>query len=171
MPTIRLAQAGDAKNLAALAIQVWLHTYAYNGISTLLSDYVFAEFTEEKFQQMIAAPDQCLLVAEINAHLVGYACLHFNATRSDVLHTSTELATLYVQEHFTRRQVGTTLLAACEQQAQQQCGNPLFWLKVNHQNTRAITFYKKLGYAKYGTFFFALGEQRHENFVLAKAPQ
>jgi diamine N-acetyltransferase len=168
MTTIRLAQQADAKNLAALAIQVWLHTYAFNGISTLLSDYVFAEFTEEKFQQVIAAPDQCILVAEVNAHLVGYARLHFNAKRSDVLHTSTELATLYVQEHFTRREIGTALLAACAQHAQQQCGNPEFWLKVNHQNTRAISFYKKGGYTQHGIFFFELGDERHQNFVLAK---
>ena len=167
MPTIRLAQPADAKNLAALAIQVWLHTYAYNGIRSLLSDYVFTEFTEEKFLQLIAAPDQCILVAEVNAHLVGYARLHFGAARSDVLHTSTELATLYVQEHFTRRQIGTALLAACAQQASQRCDNPAFWLTVNHQNTRAISFYEKLGYAKCGTFFFELGDERHENFVLA----
>lgn len=167
MTTIRLAQQSDAKNLAALAIQVWLHTYAVDGIRTVVSDYVFAEFTEEKFLQLIAAPDQCILVAEVNAYLVGYARLHFGAARSDVSHTSTELATLYVQEHFTRRQIGTALLAACAQQAQQQCGNPAFWLKVNHQNTRAITFYKKGGYTQHGTFFFEIGDERHENFVLA----
>ena len=167
MTTIRLAQQADAKNLAALAIQVWLHTYALNGISTLLSDYVFAEFTEEKFQQLIAAPDKCILVAEVDAHLVGYARLNFNAARSDVSHTSTELATLYVQEHFTRRQIGTALLAACAQQARRRCGNPAFWLTVNHRNTRAITFYKKAGYTRHGTFFFEIGDERHENFVLA----
>ena len=171
MITIRLAQETDAKNLAALAMHVWLHTYAYNGIRTLISDYVFTEFTEEKFRQLIVASDQCILVAEVKEHLVGYARLNFNAARGDVPHTTTELATLYVQEHFTRQQIGSKRLAACAQHAQQLCGNAAFWLMVNHQNERAIDFYQKLGYTHYGVSFFELGDEHHKNFILAKEPE
>ena len=168
MTTIRLAQSKDANNLAALAIQVWLHTYATAGIRSVLSEYVLTEFTEEKFQKIIGAPDQIVIVAEIDRHLVGYALLKFDQTREDVPHTSTELATLYVQEHFTKKNIGSKLLAASAQHAQIRNGNPAFWLKVNHQNARAISFYRKHGYTQCGTFFFALDGELHENFVLAK---
>ena len=81
MTTIRLAQSKDANNLAALAIQVWLHTYATAGIRSVLSEYVLTEFTEEKFQKIIGAPDQIVIVAEIDRHLVGYVVLKFDQTR------------------------------------------------------------------------------------------
>jgi hypothetical protein len=42
---IRQGQHRDAVNLSALAIQVWLHTYATEGISSLISHYVLSEFT------------------------------------------------------------------------------------------------------------------------------
>ena len=168
MTPIRLAQSKDAKNMAALAIQVWLHTYATEGINTSISDYVLNEFTEEKFQKIIDAPDQIAIVAEIDKNLVAYALLKFDQAREDVPHTSTELATLYVQEHFTRQHIGSQLLAACAQHAQIRNGNPAFWLKVNHQNTGAISFYRKHGYTQCGTFFFELDGGLHENFVLAR---
>jgi ribosomal protein S18 acetylase RimI-like enzyme len=168
MTTIRLALSTDAKNLAALAIQVWLHTYAWKGIRASLSEYVLTEFTEEKFQKIIDAPDQIVIVAEIDKHLVAYAALKFDQAREDVPHTNAELATLYVQEHFTKKNIGSKLLAACAQHAQIRNGNPAFWLKVNHQNTRAINFYRKHGYTQCGTFFFELDGELHENFVLAR---
>ncbi len=168
MTTIRLAISTDAKNLAALAIQVWLHTYATEGIRSSLAEYVLTEFTEEKFQKIIDAPDQIVIVAEIDKHLVAYAVLKFEQAREDVPHTSTELTTLYVQERFTKQDIGSKLLAACAQHAQIRNGNPAFWLKVNHQNARAISFYRKHGYSQRGTFYFELDGELHENFILAR---
>ncbi|PRC92272.1 GNAT family N-acetyltransferase [Solimicrobium silvestre] len=168
MTTIRLADLADASNLAALGIQVWLHTYATSGIHQAISDYVLAEFTAEKFQQLLIAPDHIVLIAEKNAHLVGYAVLKLDARCNDVSHTSTELVTLYVQEHFTRQNIGTALLSACADYAQQSTGSALLWLSVNQNNTRASTFYHQHGFRKYGVTYFEIGSERHANDILAK---
>ncbi|HWQ09337.1 MAG TPA: GNAT family N-acetyltransferase, partial [Holophaga sp.] len=96
--SIRPARCDDARNLAALAIQVWLHTYATTGIRATLSDYVLNEYTASRFQERCADPAHLVLLAEVDAHLVGFADLDFEAPRGDVPDTRTELATLYVQE-------------------------------------------------------------------------
>ncbi|MBI3283640.1 MAG: GNAT family N-acetyltransferase [Burkholderiales bacterium] len=165
---IRPAQAKDANNLAALALQVWLHTYAKEGIRDAISVYVLTEFTPEKFRQLIAAPDKLLLVAESDRHLIAYAVLAFDTPQAAAPQAATELATLYVQAHFAGRGVGSRLLQDCAEAARQRCGNGALWLTTNNQNARAIAFYRKQGYSKCGTAYFVLDGERHENDVMAR---
>ena len=46
---IRPPIAADAPALAALSIQVWLDTYATEGVSDLIARYVLDEFTPAAF--------------------------------------------------------------------------------------------------------------------------
>jgi len=170
MSLLRPAQAGDARNLAALSIQVWLHTYATEGIRDALATFVLAEFTEAKLRQRIQDPQRRLFVAEDAGHLVGYAELDLEAPREDVPGIQVELTTLYVQEHFGGKGIGTRLLAACAQEARQRCGHPGLWLSVYHRNERAMAFYRKQGFSERGSFHFEFGGERHLNLVLANAP-
>lgn len=166
---LRLATLDDAPNLAALSIQVWLHTYATTGIRTALADYVLSEFTTEKFIHLMADPSHVLILAELDHHLLGYANLHFNSPSREVPGTTTELATLYVQEHFAGKGIGTQLMSACRTQAHQRTGNPDFWLSVYYLNQRALTFYQKHGLSIRGSFDFEFGGERHQNYVLGSA--
>ena len=80
-----------------------------------------------------------------------------------------QLATLYVQEHFTGKGVGSALLAEAETLAAKHVATPL-WLSVNAMNNRAIAFYTKHGYTKVGITQFRLGDNDHENLVLVGNP-
>lgn len=171
MSLLRPAQPGDARNLAALSIQVWLHTYATEGIRDALSTFVLAEFTEARLRQRILDPRRRLFVAEEAGHLVGYAELDLEAPREDVPGTRAELTTLYVQEHFGGRGIGSRLLEACAQEARQRCGRSGLWLSVYHRNERAMAFYRKQGFTERGSFHFEFGGERHLNLVLANTPR
>ena len=50
---IRQGLHADAENLAALAIQVFLHTYATQSLSPAISRHVLSEFTAERFQALL----------------------------------------------------------------------------------------------------------------------
>lgn len=165
---IRPARSEDAQNLAALAIQVWLHTYATEGLRDALSGYVLAEFTPEAFRTRMEDPRRLLLVTEHNDHLVAYAELDFEAPREDVPGISTELATLYVQEHFAGQGLGKRLLEACAEEARRRTGSPAYWLSVYHGNANAIAFYRKQGFTERGAFDFELDGERHRNLVMAR---
>ena len=167
-PSIRQATAADALNLAALAIQVWLHTYATGGIRSALSGYVLSEYTEAHFLGLLADPGHLLLLAEVDHHLVGYADLAFASPCATEPGLRTELATLYIQEHFTGQGIGGRLMSACARHARERCGSPDFWLSVYHLNERAITFYRKHGLEERGSFFFEFGGERHKNFIFLK---
>jgi ribosomal protein S18 acetylase RimI-like enzyme len=163
---IRPAIAGDAPALAALSIQVWLGTYATEGVNELLARYVLNEFTPAAFVSLMNDADTAVLVAETGGHLAGYARLRFGVPQELFPAASTELCTLYVQEPFTRSGVGSALLQEARATVHARTGNHALWLTVNVRNRRACAFYEKHGFTRKGTAWFTLGDGRHENHVL-----
>jgi len=162
---IRRGQSQDASLLAVLAAQVWLHTYATEGITSDIANYVLSEFTPARFLSLMNDPACRLFVAEDGQNLVGLAVVKFGVSCPGGNSSTTALQTLYVQEHFVGRGVGKSLLQAVEAEAREQSNVPL-WLMVNVENSRAIAFYGRRGYSKVGTAYFVVGEGRHENHVL-----
>ena len=163
--TVRSGRLADAKLLAVLATQVWLHTYATEGITDPIAEYVLSEFTPGKFLARLSEPAVHVLVAEHDQGLVGLAVVGYGAQCPASNRLTCELEMLYVQDHFTGRGVGKSLLQAAEAKAREG-SNAALWLTVNARNTSAIAFYAHQGYSKVGTAYFVLGEGRHENHVL-----
>ncbi len=60
---IRDACRGDALNLAALSIQVWMHSYAIEGVRTEISRHVFSTYTEKHYCDLLADPSYRILVS------------------------------------------------------------------------------------------------------------
>lgn len=162
---IRQGERRDAQSLSALAIQVWLHTYATQGISAPIASYVLSEFTHEKFEALLSEESSAVLVAESNANLVGYAAVTAGKACPVRTNAKVELATLYVQAPFVGQGVGRELLGRAEQWARQRASTSL-WLTVNSRNVHAIDFYAKHGYTQLGITYFGLGHEQHENLVL-----
>jgi len=162
---IRLGVTEDARRLAVLATQVWLHTYATDGISMEIAAYVLAHLTPETYAQVLRDPSTQVLVALHAQHVVGLAVVRFAMPCPDQPALTAELQTLYVQEHFLRQGVGSLLLAAAEDLARRRAHSRL-WLTVNATNGRAIAFYDRKGYTQVGTAYFVLGTERYANHVL-----
>ena len=162
---VRPGQPEDAENLTALAIQVWLHTYATQGISSTISSYVLSEFTPKRFAALLSEPTSALFVAEKDDNLLGYAVVKGDTPCPVRSASKSELATLYVQGPFMGKGVGALLLKQAERWAMERAGTSV-WLKTNPQNSRAIAFYAKHGYTKVGITFFELGGEKYKNLVL-----
>jgi ribosomal protein S18 acetylase RimI-like enzyme len=162
---IRRGLPEEAKAIAVLATQVWLHTYATEGITADIAEYVLSELSPEKLMTALNDTSRYVFVAEHKRSLVGLAVVKFGLPCPNSDHSAVELETLYVQEHFIGCGVGKLLLQAAEVKARAHA-NTALWLTVNANNARAIAFYEHQGYTKVGTTYFVLGEGRHENHVL-----
>jgi hypothetical protein len=75
---IRPAQPEDAKALAVLATQVWLHTYATEGVTVEIAEYVLSELRPEKFIATLNDPSRHVFVAEQERSLLGLAVVRFD---------------------------------------------------------------------------------------------
>lgn len=160
-----VADTADAANLAALSIEVWLHTYARDGIRRAFSDYVLREFTAERFADHLSDRNQAIVKCERGDHLLGYLLMDFAAACPTIPELTTEIVTLYVRARHARQGIGAGLLATASDICRQRNVHG-FWLAVNHENAPAIRFYEAQRFQRNGSRTFALGAERHENFIL-----
>jgi len=167
-PTVRAGCAADAECIAALSVQVWLDTYALEGVRLAIAQYVLSVFTPLKFRQRLADPNVEATIAEVNNHLVGFSLLRYGATcpARAYAHVTSEVEVLYVQPRFARVGVGSKLLADCGLLARERTASPNVWLSVNTHNGAALAFYRKHGCEQVGSIDFEFGGERHENYVL-----
>ena len=164
---VRQAQTDDVSRLAVLAAQVFLHTYATEGVSFSISSFVLDELTPAKFAALLQDPCVLILVAETGDNLVGLAVLRFDTSCPNAPSVSVELQTLYVQEHFVGQGIGTSLLEEAQALAKLRSSSVL-WLTVNARNDSAISFYTRRSYLKIGVFDFVLGGVGHANHVMVQ---
>lgn len=164
--TIREATAADAINLAALAIQVWLDTYATAGIRTGLSEYVFTELSPGRFADTVTSGDNEVFLAQREGHVIGFGILK---TRSECPASHlyrAELDMLYVQERFCGQRVGSRLLEEVETRC--RATERGLWLSVWQHNQRAISFYEAHHFDIIGEIDIELDTEKHRNIVFGK---
>jgi diamine N-acetyltransferase len=164
---LRDANLDDAVTLAALATQVWLDTYATDGVNPAIANYVLGELSPARFRTLLQDEACDVLVAERDAHVLGYAVMRNGAACPCAPRLVAELATLYVQPRFSGNGLGSALFTAACSRA--RGGRGAAWVAVNARNSRAINFYRKHGMVEIGTTYFALDGKQHENHVYAFA--
>ncbi|GAB3251702.1 GNAT family N-acetyltransferase [Chitinimonas naiadis] len=161
---IRPAEQKDCLNLAALSLQVWLHTYAMEGMRDEISRYALTTFTPDYFAQRIASPRYRLYVKTSGYHLLGFISVDLAASCPVDANAGLEVETLYVHVHFKGQSIGSQLLRT----ALAELG-PKLWLTTWVHNTQAIGFYRAFGFTDIGATWFEMEGEQHENRVLAYA--
>ncbi|BEV71756.1 MULTISPECIES: GNAT family N-acetyltransferase [unclassified Paludibacterium] len=159
---IRSARETDADGLSALAMLVWLHTYAVDGIEPDMARHVLHSLSPAQFRRWLADPQQRILLAADGPRLLAYARLNRAPAGPIPEVGGCELETLYVHPGFARRGLGQRLLAACRTAAPA----PL-WLSIWAYNTAALHFYLAQGMQQVGETTFRLGDIDHPNLLLA----
>jgi diamine N-acetyltransferase len=167
--TLRDAVADDALCLSVLAMQVFLDTYATQGIRPAIAREVLSGYSQAAFSQLLDDPQTRLICAERVGHLVGFAQVTFCATHALApCGAQAQLSRLYVQEPFTAQGVGTLLLSQAERAAR-AAGATVLWLKAWVHNHRAVQYYGRRGYQDHGPTLFTFEGESHENRVFARS--
>lgn len=165
---LRAAVPEDALCLSVLAMQVFLDTYATQGIDTSIAREVLSGYSEQAFSIAIASKQTRMCVAEVAAHMVGFAHVTIGASHTLApAGAQPELLRLYVQEPFTGMEIGTQLLAEAERLSV-AAGSTVLWLTPWVHNHRALAFYGRRGYTDYGQTCFVFEGESHENRLYAK---
>lgn len=168
-PLLRRATIDDALCIGVLGTQVFLDTYAKQGIRPALAREVLATFATDACRAAIGASGSIVHVAEIDGHLVGFGHMVLGARHELApAGVQAELVRLYVQERFTGQGIGSALLGEAERGAA-AAGSTVLWLTPWAYNDRALRFYASHGYADFGRTWFRFEGEAHENRLMAKS--
>jgi diamine N-acetyltransferase len=167
--SLRVAIQSDLLCLSTLATQVFLDTYATNGINALQAREVEVNLSVSALSFLLERAGTTFILAEREGNLVGFVQLthgsnHMLVTTSPAI----EIDRLYVQEPFTGRGIGTLLLRQSEAIGI-SAGAHTLWLKTWVGNHRALRFYAAQGYQDLGGTIYTFESESFENRLFAKA--
>jgi GNAT superfamily N-acetyltransferase len=166
---LRLAEPSDALCIGVLATQVFLDTYATDGVRPSLAREVLHYLATDAIAESLADPATVFIVAERAGHLIGFAQLTIGVTHEHAGPEATvELGRLYVQRAFAGKGVGTRLLEFAEELARAR-GAGALWLTAWVGNRRALAFYARRGYVDAGATMYVFEDEAHENRVLVRS--
>lgn len=158
----------DALAVSALAIQVFLDTYALDGVRPDLAREAFREYAIEAFDTRLRESWRRFVLALRDTGVVGFAEITVDerAAPAGEVHGA-ELVRLYVQPRFQAAGLGRRLIAAAEAVAL-EAGCAALWLAAWEGNERARAFYARLGYDDVGATVYRFEGQDYPNRVIAR---
>jgi GNAT superfamily N-acetyltransferase len=166
--SLRVADASDALCIGVVGTQVFLDTYAPDGIRPTLAREVLDHFSTAAIAALLRAPATTFVVAEAAGHVLGFVQWTRGATQALVqADRAVELDRLYVLPRFNGQGIGTLLLRHAETQAATQ-GASALWLTAWVGNHHALAFYARRGYQDLGATMYRFQDEQYENRVLAR---
>ena len=167
--SFRAGESADALTVSALATQVFLDTYAPEGIRPDIAREVFAVCSQAAFGERLLARDRVFILAEQSGHLVGFGELSVGPALPvpGMELRGAELIRLYVQPAHQGHRIGAQLLQRAEAHSK-AAGTGLMWLTAWAGNHRALAFYKAQGYLDTGATPYVFEGRSYENRVLVR---
>jgi GNAT superfamily N-acetyltransferase len=166
--SFRIATLADADCISALAMQVYLNTYATEGIRPLLVREIHTQLSIAAISALLADPAKSFILVERAEHLIAFAQITQGATNELVAtDNAVKLNRLYVQERFAGQGLGKALLHHVEALAAAS-GASKMWLTAWAKNLRALAFYAAQGYVDVGTTMYRFEHEAHENRLFVK---
>lgn len=164
--TVRKAETRDTKIISVLATEVWLDTYAKDGILKAYADHLVKHYSPAAFRRSLECSATELLVS-CNADLIlGYAKLTSGSAKVEQRFGPAEVATLYVRRHHARRGIGGRLLSEALRLAA-QAGHKSVYVSVYRENYAALAFYQAWGFREIGTKVAQFSDTEVELCVLS----
>jgi diamine N-acetyltransferase len=168
VPQLRSAEPDDAATIAALSIQVFLDTYATEGIRPDLAREAFVEYSAEAFASRLQEPTRRFVLVEHATGLIGFAEIQMSPRSAPAgAAVGAELVRLYVQPQVQGRGIGRRLLQEAERATVAAALGSL-WITAWEGNHRARGFYVAHGFQDVGATTYAFQGNSYGNRVFVK---
>lgn len=165
---IRIATEKDAGLVADLSRRTFYETFGAVNTKENMDKFLNEQFIREKLVAEVSEPGNIFLLAFDGQFPVGYVCLregekHAAFGNSDSL----EIARIYVVNTYIGAGIGKELMRKCIFLAKEM-KKDIIWLGVWEKNSRAISFYTRWGFEKFGEHDFILGNDVQKDWLLMK---
>lgn len=164
--TIRVASADDVEAIISLGIRTFRDTFDEVNTAENMMMYLNNTFTVKRISEEIAEPQSAFFLAEQESEIIGYARVR-NSEKPDSVGDgkAIEIERLYADKKFLGKRVGYLLMSECLQYARDNAAKWV-WLGVWEHNERAIAFYKRWGFEKFGDHVFMLGKDAQTDWLM-----
>ena len=166
MIRIRKAEIADLARLVRVARNFFDSAFSADNDPVVMADYMDKAFTEIQFLKEFEEPGSVFFLAEESNRIVAYARIRSNP---EVDHLLTgrhlELQRFYLDPAVHGTGLADRLMQECLLHA---AGVDWLWLGVWENNVRAVRFYARHGFEKFGTHTFRMGAEDQMDWLMRK---
>ena len=166
--SVRTCNQKDIDALVSLGIKTFRDTFdEYNSPENMIR-YINETFTKKIIEHEMKQPGTVFFLAFDETRAVGYAKIRNAHAPKELRSTSAlEIERLYAHRDYVGKRVGYILMQTCLAYARKKDVETV-WLGVWEHNARAIAFYEKNGFKKFGEHTFMLGEDAQTDWLMKK---
>ena len=166
--TVRLATKEDAVLIAEISHETFFHAFAADNTKEDMDQFLNEQFTKGKLMLEVGATENIFYLAYDGESVAGYVKLR-DARKPNSLGEANalEIARLYALPQFIGKGVGSVLMQLCIDVAKEK-QKEVLWLGVWEKNERALAFYERWGFEKFGDTEFLLGGDLQRDWLMKK---
>jgi ribosomal protein S18 acetylase RimI-like enzyme len=166
--TIRSCSLHDVEALMSVGIRTFRDTFDEVNTPENMMLYLNKTFTLRKIKEEIQEQGSMFFIAEEHNECVGYARVRSSKVPDGLTGVSAmEIERLYADKKFIGKRVGYLLINTCLRYAKEH-GYQVVWLGVWEHNARAIAFYQRSGFERFGQHTFMLGHDAQTDLLMKK---
>jgi ribosomal protein S18 acetylase RimI-like enzyme len=166
--TIRYATAADAENIALLSRKSFYDTFVEFNTKEDMDKFMNESFSMQVLMDEVKEKEHIFLTAFIDDELIGYAKITESKNPPELENINAiEIMRLYAAQKTIGKGVGKALMEKCIALAAEK-NKQIIWLGVWEHNQRAISFYTKFGFEKFGEHDFILGNDVQTDWLMKK---
>lgn len=165
---IRLATKEDAELIAELSRTTFYDAFAKDNTKEDMDFFMNEQFTKSALMLEVEKEDGIFILAYNGNEACGYARMRLN-NQEKILENENaiEIARIYALPSSIGKGVGSALFQKCLDIAAEQ-KKSVIWLGVWEKNQRAIEFYKRWGFEKFGEHTFLLGKDLQTDWLMKR---
>jgi ribosomal protein S18 acetylase RimI-like enzyme len=168
MHTIQITKATlqDLEQLQLISRATFAETYSHNTAADDIQKYVREAFSTEKLTAEIQNACSEFYLTILDEKIIGYLKLNFGEAQAEMKDkNSLEIERIYVLAEYQGKKVGQLLYQKAIQVANERIVD-FVWLGVWEKNIKAIGFYEKNGFMKFGKKTFIVGSDVQTDIIM-----
>ncbi|MBI3719545.1 MAG: GNAT family N-acetyltransferase [Sphingobacteriales bacterium] len=165
---IKPAAGSDAAIIADLSRKTFYETFAQYNTKANMDKYMNEQFTREMLIKEVETGNGYFFIAFDEERPVGYVRMQDGdkyAAFGD--RSSVEIVRIYADNSVIGKGVGSAMMKFCIEEAKQM-NREILWLGVWEKNDRAVAFYEKWGFKKFGAHDFWLGYDQQTDWLMMR---
>lgn len=163
------ATTKDLLQLQYIGRETFLQTFSEINSEENMSKYLKESFSSEKLTDELSNELSQFYFAKLSNEVIGYMKLNTGAAQKENPdENALEIERIYVLQDFHGKKVGQLLYNKAIEVAKELAVDHV-WLGVWEENFRALAFYTKNGFVKFGQHEFVFGDDIQIDLLMKKA--
>ncbi len=156
----------DLSRLVQISKTTFIEAFEKDNRPDDFKAYIDFAFSQNKLADELGNPHTSFYFTYLNDEVVGYFKLNTDKAQSDLKQNdSIELERIYVDKDFQGMGIGKRVLEKVKSLASKTM-KTFLWLGVWERNIKAIAFYEKHGFKKFGKHPYFIGNDKQMDWLM-----